>query len=77
MHVDFKDVTIPQVLTLLGNACGVEVRVEGVLGIEAARTVPSVRFDKATLPDMFLFLAKAARLGYAVVDDKTILITSQ
>jgi beta-lactamase regulating signal transducer with metallopeptidase domain len=72
---DLKDVTIPQVLKFLASACGVEVRVEGIEGTEAARTVPRVQFSNTKLSEVFQFLVTAAGLSYAVVDETTLLIT--
>ena len=74
-NVDFKNVTIAKVLPFLGAPCGIEIRVEGVEGTEAARQVPNVRFQQTKPVDVFLFLVRSAGLQYRVVDDKTVVVT--
>ena len=77
VNVDFRDVPVAKVLTFLGASCGIEIRVEGIEGTDAARPVPSVRFQQAKVADVFLFLVRSAGLKYSVLDDKTIVVTKQ
>jgi len=76
-NVDFKNVSVAKVLPFLGASCGIEIRVEGVEGTEAARTVPAVQFQQAKPADVFLLLVRANGLTYTVVNDKTIRVTKR
>ena len=77
VNVDFKDVTVAKVLPFLGASCGIEIRVENIEGTEAARTVPSVRFQQTKPADLFLLLVRSSGLKYSILDEKTILVTKQ
>jgi len=77
VNVDFKDVTIAKVLSFLGASCGIEIGVENIEGTEAARTVPNVRFNQTKPAEIFVFLVRTSHLKYAVLDDKTIVVTTQ
>jgi hypothetical protein len=70
--LSFRNVTVPEVLTFLGNTCGVDVRVEGV-GETPAR--PAVQFARTRIADAFAFLVRSAGLSYTVVDEKTVVVT--
>jgi hypothetical protein len=77
VNVDVKDVAVAKVLPFLGASCGVEIRVEGIEGTEAARQVPAIRFQQAKVADVFLFMVRSFGLKYSVLDDRTILVTKQ
>jgi hypothetical protein len=77
VNVDVKDVAVAKVLPFLGARCGIEIRVEGVDGTEAARQVPNIRFQQAKVVDVFLFMVRSFGLKYSVLDDRTILVTKQ
>ena len=74
VSLDFKNVTIPEVLAFLGKACGVEVRFQGVEETAATR---QVQFANTKVADAFALLVRGAGLTYTVVDEKTVLVTKQ
>ncbi|HVZ20689.1 MAG TPA: M56 family metallopeptidase, partial [Vicinamibacterales bacterium] len=76
-NVDLTNVTIPDALTLLGGACGISVRVEGIPEREASRVVPRVQFSQARPSEIFRFLITSASWRYTVVDDTTLVLTRQ
>jgi hypothetical protein len=71
-NLNFRNVTIPEVLRFLGNSCGVEVRLEGV---EETPPTRNVQFTRTKLADAFVFLVRGAGLTYTVLDEKTVLVT--
>jgi hypothetical protein len=77
LNVDVTDVSIAQVLPFFGAGCGVEIRVEGVEGTAAVRTVPHIRFQQTKISEIFRFTLQAYGLKYNVIDDKTIVVTKQ
>jgi hypothetical protein len=76
-NVDLKDVTLPQVLTFLAGACGINVRVDDIPESEASRVVPRVQFNQTKLSDVFRFIVTSAGWRYTVVDEKTLVLTRQ
>ena len=76
-NVAVTDVVVSKVLPFLGASCGIEIRVEGMDGTDAARTAPNIQFRQTKVADVFRFIVQAYALKYSVVDDKTIVVTKQ
>jgi hypothetical protein len=77
INVDVRDVSLAQVLPFFGSGCGVEIRVEGVEGTAAVRTVPRMQFQQTKISEIFRFTLQAYGLKYNVIDDRTIVVTKQ
>lgn len=74
VNVDFKDVTILQVLTLLARPCGVDVRVDRLSESETSRVQPRIQFNQTKLSEVFRFLVVSAGWRATAVDQTTVVL---
>jgi hypothetical protein len=72
-NIDFKNATAPDILRFIGKVVDVEIRFTP----DVQPKVLDVHFTNARPADIFAFVAIAAGLNYAAVDEKTIVVTSK